>query len=190
MPRPSQYNPEAVTRTAMELFWERGFATTSVDHLVKRTGLNRHSLYSSFGGKDGLFTAGLQFYRQHQASGYLAYLHNERGARALRDYFNAVTAHPDSRGCLIANSVLEAELPEASREIILCYYDELYQALRRVLKEGQADGDLRPALNPEATARWLLTIIQGLSLQGRLQERQNRWVKLNADELMAMLTSP
>ena len=44
-----------VIGSATAVFAERGFAGTSVDDLVRATGVNRASLYGVFGSKDGLF---------------------------------------------------------------------------------------------------------------------------------------
>ena len=41
--------------SATAVFAERGFAGSSVDDLVRATGVNRASLYGVFGSKDGLF---------------------------------------------------------------------------------------------------------------------------------------
>ena len=41
--------------SATAVFAEHGFAGTSVDDLVRATGVNRASLYGVFGSKDGLF---------------------------------------------------------------------------------------------------------------------------------------
>ena len=41
--------------SATAIFAEHGFAGTSVDDLVRATGVNRASLYGVFGSKDGLF---------------------------------------------------------------------------------------------------------------------------------------
>lgn len=183
MTRPAQYDPQAVTLEAMGLFWRRGFGNTSVDHLVRGTGLNRHSLYGRFGGKDGLFNAALRHYLESCAYRYLACLGENRGLQALRSYFSAITADPDERGCLIANVAQESELPEDSRAIIQDYYMELEQALYQALLEGQEDGALRASLNPRATARWLLAAIRGLSVRPTACSPP----ALDADALLAML---
>lgn len=185
MPRPTQYDPQAVTREAMALFWRRGFGGTSVDHLVRGTGLNRHSLYGRFGGKDGLFKAALRHYLESCAYRYLVCLRDHRGLQALRSYFSAITADPDERGCLIANVAQESELPEDSRAIIQDYYRELEQALYQALLKGQEDGALRASLNSRATARWLLATIRGLSVRSVACSQP----ALDADALLAMLIS-
>lgn len=40
---------------AAAVFRQRGYASTSVDHLVEATGVHRGSLYGVFGSKHGLF---------------------------------------------------------------------------------------------------------------------------------------
>ena len=63
MPRPKAFDPDAALHKAMQVFWERGYEATSVDDLVQCMGINRFSLYSTFGGKHQLFVAALERYR-------------------------------------------------------------------------------------------------------------------------------
>lgn len=44
---------------AAAVFRQRGYASTSVDHLVEATGVHRGSLYGVFGSKHGLFLRAL-----------------------------------------------------------------------------------------------------------------------------------
>ncbi len=55
MGRPKGYERNEVVDRASELFRERGFSGTSVEDLVRATGINRYSLYDAFGDKRGLF---------------------------------------------------------------------------------------------------------------------------------------
>src|SRR5690242_14056318 len=55
MPRPREFEPDQVLDSAMRQFWERGYRATSVDDLVRATGVKPGSLYSAFpGGKHAL----------------------------------------------------------------------------------------------------------------------------------------
>lgn len=55
MGRPRQYDEADAVEAASKVFRRRGYAATSVDHLVEATGMHRGSLYGAFGSKHGLF---------------------------------------------------------------------------------------------------------------------------------------
>ena len=55
MGRPRAFSESDVVTSASAVFARRGFAATSVDDLVRATGVGRASLYGAFGSKDGLF---------------------------------------------------------------------------------------------------------------------------------------
>ncbi|MEM8908570.1 MAG: helix-turn-helix domain-containing protein, partial [Bacteroidota bacterium] len=69
MPRIKQFDEQQALEQAMELFWEKGFHATSMQDLVSRLGINRASLYDTFGGKQALFDRALALYRQKNQSG-------------------------------------------------------------------------------------------------------------------------
>ncbi len=62
MARPREFDRDQVVDRAVEVFWRQGFEATSIQDLVEATGLNRGSLYNTFGDKAGLFEAALERY--------------------------------------------------------------------------------------------------------------------------------
>ena len=59
MPRPREFNEATAIAAAVDVFCNRGFHATSVEDLVRATGVNRSSLYGVFGSKQGLFLRAL-----------------------------------------------------------------------------------------------------------------------------------
>ena len=55
MARRKQYDEQVVLEKAMNLFWRNGYEATSMQMLEKEMGINKFSIYSSFGNKHGLF---------------------------------------------------------------------------------------------------------------------------------------
>ena len=55
MARKKEYIEEEVIDKAMHLFWKKGYENTSMKMLEKEMGINKFSIYSSFGNKDGVF---------------------------------------------------------------------------------------------------------------------------------------
>src|SRR5271165_7333790 len=63
--RPRAFEPETALTQAMDVFWQDGFADTSLDELSAATGLNRPSLYGAFGDKRALYLQAYRRYREH-----------------------------------------------------------------------------------------------------------------------------
>ncbi len=64
MPRVKEFDPDQALDRAMELFWRKGYEATSVQDLVEHMGINRFSLYDTFGSKHELFMAALDRYSE------------------------------------------------------------------------------------------------------------------------------
>ena len=62
MPWEKQFDVDAALDRAMEGFWSRGYAASSTQDLLGRMGINRGSLYDTFGSKRALFLAALRRY--------------------------------------------------------------------------------------------------------------------------------
>src|SRR5579859_2732118 len=60
--RPRAFDEQAVIHAARDIFAERGPELTSIVDLEQRTGLDRSSLYNTFGSKQGVFEAALRSY--------------------------------------------------------------------------------------------------------------------------------
>lgn len=60
MGRPPTFDRTEVVRAAAAAFLETGYEGTSIDDLVRRTGIHRGSLYQAFGSKRGLFLTALR----------------------------------------------------------------------------------------------------------------------------------
>ena len=57
--RPRSFDADEVLDKARAVFWNLGYAATSLDDLAAATGLNRPSLYAAFGDKHALYLAAL-----------------------------------------------------------------------------------------------------------------------------------
>jgi len=64
MARTREFDEEKVLEAAMQLFWEKGYEATSLSDLTARMGIQRPSIYSTFGDKKELFEAALRRYKK------------------------------------------------------------------------------------------------------------------------------
>ncbi len=62
MARPREFDYDQVILKITEVFWAKGFKATSLDNITSATGLNKGSLYASFGNKEAIFRVALRRY--------------------------------------------------------------------------------------------------------------------------------
>src|SRR5450432_787578 len=60
--RPRQFDADEALEKAMHLFWAKGYDGVSIGDLTKVMGVNRPSLYATFGNKEELFKKALARY--------------------------------------------------------------------------------------------------------------------------------
>jgi AcrR family transcriptional regulator len=115
-----QFDVDEALDRAMRVFWELGYAETSLDTLGRATGLGRGSLYGAFGAKDDLFRRSLERYAALYEHRYEEAVDAHAGdpVAAVGAYFDVVLDRiadptvPD--GCLVVQSA--AQLPTLSPE--------------------------------------------------------------------------
>jgi TetR/AcrR family transcriptional regulator, transcriptional repressor for nem operon len=172
--RPREFDIDHVTRAAGRVFWEQGYHATSIETLCKSTGLFRASLYSAFGDKHGLLVAAFDQY----AEGAVARLRErlEDGSsphEALRQallHYTIVSARLSGRhGCFITNAAVEL-LPadELLRPHIETTLRRIAIYLAAAVIRGQQTGEFNAALDEQAASTFLLCVIQGLRVLGKV----------------------
>jgi len=164
-----QFDMDTALDAAMIQFWRAGYADTSLDDLSQATGLNRSSIYSSFGDKDTLFMRCLNRYATRYGDKYDAALScaASEPLAAVRAFFDVTLdriADPElPDGCLVAQSAMT--IPVLSPAVAAHAKEALgfqRQRLRAALKAGRlADQDA------EAFAVHMAAVNQSLAVMSR-----------------------
>src|SRR6266849_9143546 len=164
-----QFERSEVLDRAMAVFWRRGYEATSIRDLVEATGINRGSIYGTFGDKKGLFLAVLTHYAEEVAKPLMAELSDPDPRRAIERMLDSIirrTSDPRfPRGCLNTNTSLEC--PSGGDEItrkIAEGFGRQESAIYRVLRRAQAEGSLPSTLDARALARFFMAVAQGLNV--------------------------
>jgi AcrR family transcriptional regulator len=168
--RPRTFDTDKALDTALLLFWRHGYEGTSLSALTKAMGINVPSLYAAFGNKETLFKKALNRYLQNPASYLPKALEQPTARRAVEKLFRGAIdmvmnpRHPD--GCLLVQGALAAGPAAASirKELSLCRA-AAEAAVRRRLERAIAEGDLPANVHAAKLARYILTVLWGLSVQ-------------------------
>lgn len=111
MPRIKKYNESEVIEKAMNVFWRNGYENTSMQMLEKEMGINKFSIYSSFGNKHGLFLESLKSYRNKMSFIFEEFQQTNNGIEDIKSFFynsvNACAQKGFEKGCLYTNTYHE-----------------------------------------------------------------------------------
>jgi TetR/AcrR family transcriptional repressor of nem operon len=154
----------------MQLFWEKGYEATSVQDLVEGMGINRFSLYDTFGSKHDLFLKALDRYRDQVVTGALqAMEESDGGLTLIRRYFDSMLRFVGSRhgwkGCLMTNSAVElSPRDDRAAKKVGAHLERLEDAFCRQLSIARRTGELKSKRQPRELARFLTGAAQGLGV--------------------------
>src|SRR2546421_9620876 len=169
--RPRAFDPDVALERAMHVFWAKGYEGATLSDLTRAMRINRPSLYAAFGNKEQLFRKVLDRY----VDGPLAYFGKALTAPKARDVieqilFGAVRMAADPKvpaGCLMVQGALACgDAAGSVRKEAAGHRAGSEVALRRRLQRAKRDGDLPKNADPAELARYVMTVLQGMAVQG------------------------
>ena len=171
MSRKKQFVIDEVKKKAMVAFWGQGYNATSLQDLVECMGVNRASLYDTFGDKYSLFLDSLYTYKMIYIKSYLAQQTKKYTPReAIINYFlDMILKAEDRNGCLMVNTALELSPHDQKVATIVnqtfAYIEKNF--FRKMIKKGQVIGEISEAVVSATTAQTLLSLLIGLCVLSR-----------------------
>lgn len=174
MARSCNFDRQEKLIQAMELFWQKGFAETSIADLVEHLGINRFSLYNSFGDKQSLYRESLRFYLDHYSFGAKEQiLHAQAGLSEILTYLTRFVAlqREQEYGCFMQNAVMEKCLDDdCVQQECQRLFTQLQTNFTDVLRYSQLQGELPQSVQPESLAAFLVLQLQGIRVLGKAKE--------------------
>lgn len=191
MPRPPEYDREAVVLQAMEVFWERGYGQTSISDLVDATGLQPGSLYGAFGNKKGVFLEVLDYYNQSFLEKITAPTNGPvlPLVRSLLDTIvSEAVSSRDQRGCLSVNALLEmAQHDEDIAAKLVHYNQRITDAFTTLLGRARDEGEIDARKDPAIMAAFLVNNIWGMRVSCKSKPGRES-LQAIVDAVMSALT--
>ncbi|MEP1214804.1 MAG: TetR/AcrR family transcriptional regulator [Marinobacter sp.] len=171
--RPRAFDPDFALRSAMNLFWERGYEGATLTELAAVMGINKPSLYAAFGSKESLFRQAVSLYDVTEGRRVEQALYVEPGvrnaiARFLELNLEAYTNPDKPRGCMVVLAAMIGP-PESAgtREYLAAQRAETRALLHQRLERAVMEGELAEGTDCNVIADFYTTVLQGLSIQAR-----------------------
>lgn len=174
--RPRAYSPDVALARARDVFWDAGYAATSLDALAAATAMNRPSLYGAFGDKQALYLKALARYRDDSLAELRLRLDPSRPLReGLADvYATAIAAYTAGeagpRGCLLigtagAEAVQNPEVRSALHDALRSFEAVLDERIRLGAGRGETS-----AVDPSELVLLASAVLHSLAVRARAGE--------------------
>ncbi|WP_040278927.1 TetR/AcrR family transcriptional regulator [Psychroserpens damuponensis] len=174
MARKKGYNETEVLEKAMHLFWGNGYEATSMQMLEKEMGINKFSIYSSFGNKHSLFLESLKHYKLNVSNTLETLKSGTNGVSDIKQFFydsiNSNFKQGHQKGCLVTNTYNEFSKSEDHliKEQMSIFMDNLKHIFIEKLKMDTSKNDSTILKQ----ANYLLLAKHGLAAASRVNTKE------------------
>jgi TetR/AcrR family transcriptional repressor of nem operon len=173
MVRTRSFDPSAALTTAVDLFASKGYSDTSMDDIVKATGVSRYGLYGTFGNKRELFEQALDKYAEGMGKQlYLRLLEPDASLAHIRKIFEErigdMLSTEEPKGCLFVHTAMQlASEDEDLQGVLKKFMKRMSKAFEVGLESAKARGEVRQDLDCAAAGDFLTNTQFGLAVLGR-----------------------
>ncbi len=173
MARTRTFDPAVALNTVAEVFASKGYAETSMEDLVKATGVSRYGLYGTFGNKRELFEAALERFAEAMGKqSFLKLLEPDTTLEQIRVIFyeraEDMCNVKENKGCLFIHTAMElAPQDEEIRDVLQKFMRRMTKAFAVGLETMRAKGEVKPDLKVQQAAELLTSTMFGLAVLGR-----------------------
>jgi len=188
MPRTAQFDRNDIVARALSLFWERGWAGTSMKDIERVLGIRPGSFYAAFGSKEALYIETLDLYAERGAA-RLRGLANDLGplgalkAHVLSFAKRETTDH--AKACMLVKTLLEVQgLQETLADKAHALLDQMEKQFEALFNAAQDGNEIAAHHDPIRLARRYQSDLIGLRAS---RERRSVDIESLAHEIAAEL---
>lgn len=188
MPRVKQFSEEEVLEKAVHLFWKKGFHATSMQDIVDALGINRASIYDTFGSKRELFNLTINKYKHQNLERVSTFLFRHSNVReGLHLLFELSIAEvldeEKPNGCFIVNTTGELGEDVDMNERLLENKVAFEKVYFDYLKYGVDHNQVSPYKNLKEMASYLYTLQAGIKVMSKVHQDKEELLKIVATGL-------
>ncbi|REG83348.1 TetR/AcrR family transcriptional regulator [Marinomonas pollencensis] len=177
--RKRSFDRDIALDKAMRIFWNNGYAATSVANLTSELGINTPSLYAAFGNKEQLFKEVIAHYITQYTDPCYRHITEPSDTHVIEKlracFYELIQKFSDTEtplGCLLVKSVNESDsaaFPEEATRHIKQFGFKTQKLIGALI---ESEGVTNDSASAELQARYLLSVLYGLATQIRAGESQ------------------
>lgn len=172
--RPRAFEPDVALKQALDTFRQTGFSATSLDDLSAAMGINRPSLYGTFGDKRELFLKAYQQYRSETNALFAPAFDPELHVRQMLEMVFAIaikiylSGEKGPRGCFtVMTAASEAMADPDIRAVVQKAITNADRTFAERFRLAVSEGQLPASTDCEAIAKLLSASIQSIAIRAR-----------------------
>ena len=173
MVRTRAFDPSTALSRAVDLFSSKGYSETSMDDIVRATGVSRYGIYGTFGNKRELFEQALDRYAEGMGKqSYLRLLEPDTSLAHIRvifdDRIEAMCSSSENKGCLFVHTAMElAPHDHEIQGVLQKFMKRMSKAFSIGLESAKEQHEVKEDLDVRAAGDFLTGAMFGLAVLAR-----------------------
>lgn len=167
--RPRSFDTDEALKSALKVFWEKGYAATSLNDLTEAMGINKPSLYATYGNKEQLFIKTMELYDNRPNSYFYSALEKdtligmvEHMMMGAADQMSDTT---QPHGCMLIQSAFASKEPtDLIKEAVTKKRQRMGGLVLERLERAKKAGELPETSDCSTLEDYMFTIVMGMSL--------------------------
>ncbi len=171
--RPRAFDPQDFLNIALDCFWKKGYQATSINDLMKASGLASASIYKLYPDKRSVFFAALSQYMEQGLVRLRTRAREKSPEAALRETleYGALlsTGADGERGCFTIAAASEL-LPgdEEVKAKVRYKFNGIKENLLEILRLGQQQKVFRTDIEASVMAETIFMMLEGMRVYGKV----------------------
>lgn len=173
MPKVETFSRDEVLGKVITLFHEKGYSATSMQDLVDVTGLNRSSIYNSFGSKKEIYQETLNAYKSNVGKTIQKVLINTDNPLSAIYKIFTMNNVANLKGCLLSNCTTEmANQDQNIKNFLINNREHIQELFETLVVKGQEEGLINTKKEAKEYAVYLFASLQGFRVTSMIVNEQ------------------
>lgn len=166
--RPIQFNPETALEAATQLFWSKGYESSSLQDLIQGMNISKSSFYQTFKSKHQLFEDCLKHYTHALIESIERQINLNNSMKSLLNqlFLGAIYERENNhfpRGCLLMNTANEFSQSDPKiSEILHLSLNQLTKLFEKIILQAEKNQEISKHKDPHQIALYLVSSMSGL----------------------------